>query len=79
MSPLVKTKRFFWAGAVVAAVTATLALTPGMAKGNDTFAEQPAAQVAGCLIDAGRVQSSMEDTSSASAGAATGGTQGVPS
>ena len=46
MSPLVKTKRFFWAGAVVAAVTATLALTPGMAKGNDTFAEQPAAQVA---------------------------------
>ncbi|MCC6153936.1 MAG: Do family serine endopeptidase, partial [Candidatus Hydrogenedentes bacterium] len=46
MSQSVKGKRLFWAGAVVAAVAATLALTPGMAKGNDTLAEQPAAQVA---------------------------------
>ncbi|MCC6793650.1 MAG: DegQ family serine endoprotease [Candidatus Hydrogenedentes bacterium] len=45
MSQLAKTKRFLWGSALVAAVAATISLTPGLAKGNDTFAEQPASQV----------------------------------
>lgn len=44
MSVCARSKNLFWAGAVVAAIAATLVLIPGKAKGNDTFAEQPLAQ-----------------------------------